>query len=513
MVRRVTARIVCLVALAALVAVARAGAAVPVAGFHEEPFVTGLDQPTGTAFLPDGRMLVTEKGGRLAAVSNGSAMTLLVLNVCTASEMGLLDVAVDPGFGAGGFLYLFQTKPGGGGCGAGGGRTNQVVRVTMAADGSVDPGSLVEIIAGLRADGGNHDGGGLRIGPDGMLYVGAGDTGIGDNQGGPGSSTNPFSQDLGAREGKILRVALDGAVPPDNPFAGEPGHRGEIFAYGFRNPWRFGFDPTTGRLWAGDVGDGTVEEIDVVVSGGNYGWPRCEGTLPGGCAQPGDVAPIFTYSHDGADSLGESITGGSFAGPCFGALAGEYVFGDFVGDAVYHVSLTAARDGFAAAPATLVSGADGPVDVVSGPDGALYYTAYKAGAIRRVAADASTCVTTTTLVPAGCPVAATSASIRCRIEALMTAIGRAATGAALRNRLLVHVQRAGGWNDLAERQAAGGNARRARATLRNASRQLVAFDHALASDQARQSLPRATRKTLRALARELLADLRALRRA
>ena len=514
---RVTARTVCLTALVALAWVSRAAAAVAVAGFHEEPFVAGLDQPTGAAFLPDGRMLVTEKGGRLVAASGGTATTLLVLDVCTASEMGLLDVAVDPGFGAGGFLYLYRTKPGSGGCASGGGgtsRTNQVVRVTMAADGTVDPGSLVEIIAGLRADGGNHDGGGLRIGPDGMLYVAAGDTGIGDNQGGPGSSTNPFSQDLGAREGKLLRVALDGGIPPDNPFAGQPGRRGEIFAYGFRNPWRFGFDPTTGRLWAGDVGDGTVEEIDVVVSGGNYGWPRCEGTLPGGCAQPGDVAPIFTYPHDGADSLGESITGGSFAGQCFGPLAGEYVFGDFVGDAVYHAPLTAARDGLAAAPARLVNGADGPVDLVFGPDGALYYTAYKAGAVRRVAADASPCVTTTTLVPAGCPVAATSPSIRCRIEALMTAISRAAAGgAALRNRLLVHVQRAGGWNDLAEGQAAGGKSRRARATLRNASRQLVAFDHALASEQSRQGLPRATRKTLRALARELLKDLRALRRA
>jgi glucose/arabinose dehydrogenase len=490
------------------------GAAMTLAGFGEVPFVSGLTQPTGSAFLPDGRLLVTEKGGRLVLASGGTTSTLLVFDVCTGSEMGLLDVAVDPGFGAGGFVYLYRTKPGGSGsgCGGGGGRTNQVVRVTMAGDGSVDSASLVELVAGLRADGGNHDGGGLRMGPDGLLYVGVGDTGIGDNQGGPGSSTNPYAQDLGTREGKILRVALDGGIPPDNPFAGQPGRRGEIFAYGFRNPWRFGFDPTTGRLWAGDVGDETIEEIDVVVGGGNYGWPRCEGASPGGCAQPGDVAPIFTYPHDGADSLGESITGGAFAGTCFGALAGEYVFADFVADAVYHVPLTPGRDGLAGAPAPLVSGADGPVDLVFGPDGALYYTAFGAGEVRRVAADAAPCATTTTLVPRGCPVAPTSPSIRCRVEALMAAIGRAASEAALRNRLLVHVQRAGGWNDLAERQAATGQTRRARATLRNASRQLVAFDHALASDLARRELPRAIRKTLRAQARDLLADLRLLRR-
>src|SRR5262249_17211802 len=233
--------------------------------------------------------------------AGGATTTLLVLDVCTASEMGLLDVAVDPGFAGNGFLYLYRSKPGPAGCADATGRTNQVVRVTVATDGTVDPGSLVEIVPGLRALGGNHDGGGLRIGPDGLLYVGVGDTGIGDNMGGPGSSTNAFAQDLGVREGKILRVGLDGSIPADNPFTGQAGRGGEIFAYGFRNRWRFAFDPTTGRLWAGDVGDETIEEIDVVVGGGNYGWPRCEGRLPTGCAQPGDVAPIFTYPHDGPD--------------------------------------------------------------------------------------------------------------------------------------------------------------------------------------------------------------------
>src|SRR5262249_33355723 len=160
-------------------------------------------------------------------------------------------------------------------------------------------------------DNGNHNGGVLRIGPvDSKLYVGVGDTGLGDNQGGPGSSTNPYAQDLNELEGKVLRLNLDGTPPTDNPFFGQVGKRGEIFAYRFRNPFRMSFDDTTGSLWVGDVGDLTVEEIDIATSGGNYAWPHCEGTLPSGCEQPGDIDPIFTYLHSGGTSLGTCLIGG-----------------------------------------------------------------------------------------------------------------------------------------------------------------------------------------------------------
>src|SRR6185369_17556674 len=114
-------------------------------------------------------------------------------------------------------------------------------------------GSLTVLVTGIRTDNGNHDGGVVRIGPDGKLYVGVGDSGNGDNQGGPGSSTNPYAQDLSSLNGKILRVNLDGTIPSDNPFFNQVGKRGEIFAYGFRNPFRFAFDPTTGSLWLADV--------------------------------------------------------------------------------------------------------------------------------------------------------------------------------------------------------------------------------------------------------------------
>jgi hypothetical protein len=112
------------------------------------------------------------------------------------------------------------------------------------------------LVDGIRTDGGNHDGGALAIGPDGLLYVGVGDTGRGD-AGPPGASTNPYAQDLQRLEGKILRIGLDGSTPPDNPFADRGGKRARVWAYGFRNPFRIAFDPIVPGprlLWIGDVG-------------------------------------------------------------------------------------------------------------------------------------------------------------------------------------------------------------------------------------------------------------------
>ena len=370
--------------LAALALAASTHAGTPVAGFTDSAVATGLSSPTAVAFLPDGRLLVTEKGGALKLVDGGVASTLVSIPVCSGSEMGLLGIALDPDFASNGFIYLYRTKPAPGGCGSATNRFNQVVRVTMVAD-TVNIASLAELLTGIRTDFGNHDGGVLRIGPDDKLYVGAGDTGRGDNQGGPGSATNPYAQDLGALEGKILRLNLDGSVPADNPFVGTPGARGEIFAYGFRNPFRMGFDPLTGRLWVGDVGDLTVEEIDIVAAGDNHSWPYCEATLPAGCAQPGDVAPIFTYPHSGGSSLGTSITGGAFAGASFGGLGNDYFFGDYTGNDIYHLEPNAGRTGVTGGVTTFVANAGGPVDIVFGPDGALYYVAINIGEVRRVA--------------------------------------------------------------------------------------------------------------------------------
>src|SRR5690349_20807605 len=152
-------------ALLAVVPAAQAGT--PLAGYSDNVVVAGLSSPTAIAFLPDGRMLVTEKGGALKLVTNGTASTLATIPVCTASEMGLLGVAVDPGFdGSNGNIYLYRSL--GPDCSTSTNRFNQVIRVTMT-NGTVNLSSLAVLLTGIRTDGGNHDGGGLRIGPDGKL--------------------------------------------------------------------------------------------------------------------------------------------------------------------------------------------------------------------------------------------------------------------------------------------------------------------------------------------------------
>jgi glucose/arabinose dehydrogenase len=362
-----------------------AGAGNPISGFEETVFQGGLSGPTAIAFLPDNRMLITEQGGALKLSDGASVKTLATIPVCSQVEMGLLGVAVDPDFSTNGHIYLYRTtntdcSPTG--------RVNQVVRVTMGPGDTVDLMSLTVLVDGAQTDNGNHDGGCLRIGPvDGKLYVGVGDTGLGDNQGGPGSSTNPYSQDLSVLMGKVLRINLDGSIPADNPFVGQAGKRPEIYAYGFRNPFRFSFDPLrTHKLWLADVGDSTVEEIDIVTSGGNYAWPHCEGTLPTGCELPGDIDPIFTYLHPPAsNSLGRCIIGGGFAPAGFGGLDNDYFFGDCVSSNIYSAAPTGAQRDGVSTPALFLSSADVPADMVFGPDGALYYAAESGGEVRRVA--------------------------------------------------------------------------------------------------------------------------------
>jgi glucose/arabinose dehydrogenase len=376
-----------------------------VSGFTDTLFAGGFTQPTAIAFLPDGRMLVTEKGSggttnagsaNLKLVNNGTVTTLTTIPVCTGSEMGLLGVAVDPNFNSNGFVYLYRTAPdAGNSCADSIGRFNQVMRVTMSGN-TVVPGSLTQLQPGvlqMRTDNGNHDGGTLRIGPDNKLYVSVGDSGLNDS-GPPGSATNPYSQDLNALEGKVLRLELNGTPAAGNPYIGVPG-RDEIWASGLRNPFRFGFDPATGSLWLGDVGQDWIEEIDIIVPGGDYAWPHCEGTLPPGCQAtvPGPepvIDPIFEYyqpevAPPGEPALGRTVIGGAFAGAAFGSFAGYYFFGDSSVSNIYAGQVNAARDDIVGTPTTFITSASGPVDIIFGPGGrAMYYAALFTGQIRVV---------------------------------------------------------------------------------------------------------------------------------
>jgi len=396
------------VALALAAFVVPAGAGTPAPGFTDTAFVSGLNFPTALAFLPDGRLIIAEKGG-FAGASNaalkvydpvgGTTTTLGTIPVCSAVEMGLLGVAVDPSFATNGFLYLYRTESEptntAAECSSATGRSNELIRVTVTGS-SIGPPTV--LLTGIRTDQSNHNAGTVRYNPaDGKLYVSVGDAGTGDNFGCPGDPTNPYARDPNELNGKILRLNLDGTIPTDNPFFGQVGKRGEIFALGFRNPFRFGFDPLTDDMWVGEVGDLAYEEIDIVpagdLSGPDYGWPDCEGTEPAGCPIAGTVGPILTYSHNGMNvtcpqpmnSLGTSVTGGSFAGAPFFANAGDYVFGDFASNTVYLANVNGTRDGIVGTPAAISTSAQGPVDVITGPDGAVYYAAITGPSVRRIA--------------------------------------------------------------------------------------------------------------------------------
>ncbi|MGW2216552.1 PQQ-dependent sugar dehydrogenase [Nonomuraea sp. NPDC001684] len=260
----------------------------------------------------DARLYVAEQGGRLRA-TDGDVIVDLSGEVSGGNEQGLLGVAFHP---SGRWLYLDWTD------------TRGATHVTeWAFDGRRATGR--RDVLTQEQPYANHNGGQLAFGPDGHLYVGLGDGGsAGDPQGN--------GQDLGTLLGKILRIDPRGRpykVPRDNPFAGKDGARPEIWAYGLRNPWRFGFDRHSGDLWIGDVGQDEVEEVDrqpaASKGGENYGWNLREGGRPfrGGTGR-GLTEPVITYPlhKDGNCSV---IAGYVYRGAALPWLRGSFLYGDF----------------------------------------------------------------------------------------------------------------------------------------------------------------------------------------
>jgi glucose/arabinose dehydrogenase len=222
-----------------------------------EAVAEGLRQPWGLAFLPDGRMLVTEKAGRLRIVGKDGALSEPVKGVpkvIAAGQGGLLDVALDPDFGTNGLVYLSYSEPGEGGSG------------TAIARGKLGDGSLdnVEVIFRQKpkVDGGLHFGSRLAFSPDGKLFVTLGDR----------FKFDP-AQDLASHLGKIVRINPDGSVPDDNPFVGQEGRLPEIWSYGHRNAQGAAIHPETGKLWENEFGPLGGDELNIPEAGKNYGWP------------------------------------------------------------------------------------------------------------------------------------------------------------------------------------------------------------------------------------------------
>ncbi|MDQ7844643.1 MAG: PQQ-dependent sugar dehydrogenase [Armatimonadota bacterium] len=291
------------------------------------PVVTGLSAPVYLTHAGDrsGRLFVVEQEGRIRVVRDGRLLARPYLDirsrVVSGGELGLLSVAFHPRFADHGRFFVNYTTNQGG-------RLRTVIAEYRAAPPDADvAGAAERILLEIDQPFRNHNGGLNLFGPDGMLYIGMGDG---------GSAGDPYNagQRLDTLLGKLLRIDVDGTapyrIPPDNPFVARNGARGEIWAYGLRNPWRFSFDRATGRLFLADVGQHQWEEIDLVVRGGNYGWKIMEGahcySPPEGCDRTGLQLPIAEYDH----SQGCSVTGGYvYRGSRIPALVGRYLFGDY----------------------------------------------------------------------------------------------------------------------------------------------------------------------------------------
>ncbi len=274
------------------------------------------------------RIFVVEQGGKIRVVRGGKVLAQPFLDVTSlitsGGERGLLGLAFAPDYAQSGLFYVYYTDTGG---------NERVVEYHRRSDDVAEPGSARQVLF-TRDSEPNHNGGMLLFGPDKLLYIGTGDGGGGGDQHGARGN----AQNVGQLLGKILRIeprqsgSRPYTIPSTNPFVGRQGARGEIYAYGLRNPWRFSFDRATGDMAIGDVGQDAVEEIDFRrrgrARGANFGWRVFEGNTryADGESAPGAVRPVITERHSDGNC---SITGGIVVrDPDLKAWAGRYVFGD-----------------------------------------------------------------------------------------------------------------------------------------------------------------------------------------
>ncbi len=321
-------------ALAALQAEAGGGIR---AALTLEPVLSGLSSPVFVTHASDGsgRLFVLEQPGQIKVLQPGATVPTVFLDirakVSFGGERGLLGLAFHPGYETNGRFFVDYTRL------PDGATVIAEYHASVANPNVADPAETVLLV--IAQPYANHNGGMIAFGPDGDLYIGMGD-------GGSANDPGARAQNVDELLGKILRIDVDHPVsvtqlyssPEDNPFAGAIAGRDEIYAWGFRNPWRFSFDRQTGALIVGDVGQSAREEIDVVVKGGNYGWRTYEGTLctgldPPPCNPAPFIMPITEYDHSAGRC---SITGGyAYRGSRGTFPAGAYIFGDYCSGDVY----------------------------------------------------------------------------------------------------------------------------------------------------------------------------------
>lgn len=331
-----------------------------------------IDQPIHLVPFPDGsdRVVIVARKGQLYLVDNVEAaaskhlMLDIAAKVSISGEGGLLSVAFHPKFKQNGKLYLNYTSSGA--------KFQTIIAEYTAAKADptvVDPASA-KILMTIAQPYANHNGGQIAFDHDGLLHIGMGD-------GGAGGDPHGYGQDPQSLLGKMLRIDVDKpsggkayGIPKDNPFLDDAKFRPEIWALGMRNPWRFSFDRATGKLWAADVGQDKLEEVDIIEGGQNYGWKDMEGTAcyspKTNCAKAGRALPVAEYGR----TLGVSITGGHvYRGSALPGLYGAYVFADYGSGRFW--SLTQAAGG-AWQMTELLDTSYSPVSFGESRDGELY---------------------------------------------------------------------------------------------------------------------------------------------
>lgn len=342
--------VLCILCLAAVFS----GAALLPPGFADFTIATGLTNASTMSFAPDGRLFIGQQNGVVRVLKNGVLLPtpFVAVPANASNERGLVGIAFDPGFSSNNFVYLDYTTNS-----VSPNVVQRISRFTASGDVAV-PGSETIVIETDPFSATSEVGGGLRFGPDGMLYIGIG-------------QCSGNSQVTNSLFGKILRIRSDGTIPADNPFFNQnTGKNQSVWALGFRNPFTMSIQRGTGRVFINDVGSANTvarEEINDGAAGANYGWPTCEGQ----CSPPNTAlkSPIYAYGHVNNFN---ALTSGDFYNPPALMFPKEYVGKYFFGDLA-----TSAIQLFdpATTNATLfASGLSGNlVSLQVGPDGALYY--------------------------------------------------------------------------------------------------------------------------------------------
>ena len=349
-------------------------------GFDTETVLSGLNQPTATTFLPDGRMLLLQKGGEVLIVNPETGATstyMTITDLDTAGEEGLIDLTLDPNFQQNNYIYLYYTPESSG--------KNRIARFTHQENGgglqsTADPSSEFVVWEDNSERKSNfHHGGGLDFGPDGKLYLTIGEE-VDGNQ----------AQDLTEAGGSVIRVNKDGTIPQDNPFVdGQGGNVDAICAYGLRNPFRAEWDlqAENPRYYIAEVGGNqqsvAQEDLHIGEKGANYGWPNCEGE----CSNSDYTDALYTYPHEGS---GASITGGVvYHGNQFPSeYEGAYFFADYVRGWMKY--LTFDSSGEVQSVNTFDDNVGPVVEIDQGPDGSLYYLNIGSGTLQKVTYDDTT---------------------------------------------------------------------------------------------------------------------------